>query len=85
MAAQVTAGLQDVGMPRLGPGRGSGARWVRGKDRAEGENPQDPQQGPHGLSAEVGAPRSARQPRGDPETTDPEEGPHGKVQKPSPP
>ena len=44
------------------------------KGRAQGENPQAPQQGPHSLSAEVGAPRSARQPVGGPETTDPEEG-----------
>lgn len=44
------------------------------KGRAQGENPQAPQQGPHGLSAEVGTPRSARQPVGAPEITDGEEG-----------
>lgn len=67
MAAQVTPGLRDVGMPKLGSGRGSGIRPEGEEDRADGDaksKPQDLRQGPHTLSTEVGAPRSAGQPGG---------------------
>lgn len=35
MAAQATAGLQDMGMPEGRAGRGSGARTAYVKDRTE--------------------------------------------------